>query len=164
MSSLYLCEMDLKPPRSTTQQYIGLSTLSLVASDLLNDALRLDNELSTCQWPRWQQRPVGYTFPYKMANFHGAYLKLGRIDSTDFHIWYNEKCFSYCYKISKWYEEPVLCYRQVKICNEQTRTQWLFSPACASTTCGSARICRRKNRELLGRGSLVMWFALTKGQ
>ena len=36
------------------------------------------------QWPRWQQRPVGYTFPYKMANFHGVYLKFGRIDSANF--------------------------------------------------------------------------------
>ena len=26
------------------------------------------------QWLRWQQRPAGDTFPYKMANFHGVYL------------------------------------------------------------------------------------------
>ena len=52
-------------------------------------------------WPRWQQRPVGYTFRYKMAIFHGAYLKFGRIDFADFFIWYSEKCLSYCHKILK---------------------------------------------------------------
>ena len=30
-------------------------------------------------------------------------------------------------------------------CNEQIRTQPLFSPPCASATYGSARVCRRKN-------------------
>ena len=69
------------------------------------------------QWPRWQQRPVGYTFPYKMANFHGVYLKFGRIDSANFLIWYNETCLSSCHKLSKWYNEPVLCYCRIKICN-----------------------------------------------
>ena len=69
------------------------------------------------QWPRWQQRPVGYTFPYKLANFHGVYLKLSRIDFSDFFIWYSEKCLSYRHKISKWYDEPVLCYHRVKMCN-----------------------------------------------
>ena len=66
-------------------------------------------------------------------------------DSSDFFIWYSEKCLSYCHKISKWYDEPVLCYRQVKVCNEQIRTLRLFSPACTSATYGSARMCRRKN-------------------
>ena len=69
------------------------------------------------QWPRWQQRPVGYTFPYKMANFHCVYLKLDRIDSAEFFISYSEKCLPYCHKNLKWYDEPMLCYRRVKICN-----------------------------------------------
>ena len=69
------------------------------------------------QWTRWQQRPVSYTSPYKMANFHSVYLKLSRIDPSEFVIWYSEKWLSYCHKISKWYDEPVLCYRRVKICN-----------------------------------------------
>ena len=69
------------------------------------------------QWLRWQQRPMGYTFPYEKANFHGIYLKFCRIDSAEFFIRYSEKCLSYCHKISKWYGEPVLCYHRVKICN-----------------------------------------------
>ena len=69
------------------------------------------------QWPRWQQRPVGYTFPYKMANFHGVYLKLGHTDSAEFFILHSEKYLSYCYKIWKWYDESVLCYRRVESCN-----------------------------------------------
>ena len=69
------------------------------------------------QWPRWQQRPVGYTFPYKMANFHGVYLKLGRINSTKCFIWHSEKYLSHCHKISKWYDESVICYHRVKISN-----------------------------------------------
>ena len=54
------------------------------------------------QWLRWQQRPAGDTFPYKMANFHGVYLKFGAIDSTDFFIWYRENCLSYRHEISNW--------------------------------------------------------------
>ena len=69
------------------------------------------------KWPRWQQRPVGYTFPYKMANFHDVYLKLGRIDCAKFFIWHSEKYLSYCHKLSKWYDESVLCYRRVILCN-----------------------------------------------
>ena len=101
----------------------GLITFTSVASDLLNDALLLDNELSTWattarhgQWPRWQQRPVGYTFPYKMVNFHSVYLKLGHFDSAEFFIWYSENCLSHCHEISKWYDKPVVCYCWVKIC------------------------------------------------
>ena len=66
------------------------------------------------QWPRWQQRPAGGTFPYKMANFHGVNLIFGRIDSTEFFIWYRENCLTYCHKISNWYNDPVLCYHRVK--------------------------------------------------
>ena len=69
------------------------------------------------QWPRWQQRPVGYTFSYKMANFYGVYLKLGRIDSAEFFIWYCEKYLSHCHRISKWYDQPMVCYSWVEISN-----------------------------------------------
>ena len=69
------------------------------------------------QWPRWQQRPVGYIFPYKMTNFHDVYLNLGHVDFANFYVWYSEKCLSYCHKIAMWYDEPVLCYSRIKICN-----------------------------------------------
>ena len=49
-----------------------------------------------------------------MAKFHSVYVKFGHIDSAEFSIWYSEKCLSYCHKISKWYDEPVLCYRRAK--------------------------------------------------
>ena len=42
--------------------------------------------------------------------------------------------------------------KNMQFCNEQIRTQPLFSPPCASATYGSARMCRRKNdfnREIL---------------
>ena len=35
--------------------------------------------------------------------------------------------------------------KYMQFCNEQIRTQPLFSPPCASATYGSARMCRRKN-------------------
>ena len=35
--------------------------------------------------------------------------------------------------------------KNMQFCNEQIRTQPLFSPPCASATYGSARMCRRKN-------------------
>ena len=34
----------------------------------------------------------------------------------------------------------------MQFCNEQIRTQPLFSPPCASATYGSTRMCRRKNK------------------
>ena len=94
----------------------GLPTLTSVASDPLNiDAIRLDNELSA--WAAMcSSRSVtevttkasGLHIPWKMANFHGVYLKFGCMDSSEFFLWYSKKCFSYCHKILKWYE-PVLC-------------------------------------------------------
>ena len=35
--------------------------------------------------------------------------------------------------------------KNMQFCNEQIRTQPLYSPPCASATYGSARMCRRKN-------------------
>ena len=37
----------------------------------------------------------------------------------------------------------------MQFCNEQIRTQPLFSPPCASATYGSARMCRRKSWNIL---------------
>ena len=39
--------------------------------------------------------------------------------------------------------------KNMQFCNEQIRTQPLFSPPCASATHGSARIWRRKNGVLM---------------
>ena len=100
------------------------------------------------QWPRWQQGQVGYAVPYKMANFHGVYLKFGHVDFAEFFIWYNEKCLSYCHKISEVIRRASALLPlswNVQFCNEQTRPQPLFSPACASATYGIAQMCRRKN-------------------
>ena len=36
----------------------------------------------------------------------------------------------------------------MQFCNEQIRTQPLFSPPCASATYGSARMCRQKNYDV----------------
>ena len=57
-----------------------------------------------------------------------------------------KKCLSHCLKISKWYDEPLLCCHWVKIFgNEQTRTQPLFSPAISSVTYGNAWMSRQNN-------------------
>ena len=37
----------------------------------------------------------------------------------------------------------------MQFCNEQRRTQPLFSPPCASATYGSARMCRRNNNVVM---------------
>ena len=39
--------------------------------------------------------------------------------------------------------------KNMQFCNEQIRTQPLFSPPCASATYGSARMCRRKNKLMI---------------
>ena len=43
----------------------------------------------------------------------------------------------------------------MQFCNEQIRTQPLFSPPCASATYGSARMCRRKNSQLRNNVALL---------
>ena len=114
------------PPWCISRNHDLGCLLMSVASDLLNDALQLDNELSawaaTCSSRSVTEvttKPVGYTFrPYKMANFKSIYLEFGHIDFAEFFLlWYSEKCLSYGHKISKWYDEPVLCYRRVKMCS-----------------------------------------------
>ena len=45
----------------------------------------------------------------------------------------------------------------MQFCNEQTRTQSLFSPACASATYDSARMCRRKNMSVCTFGWIKAW-------
>ena len=67
------------------------------------------------QWPRWQHTPVGYTFSYKMANFHGVYRRFCQIDSADFLY---DKAKSVFLIVTKfWYDATVLSYFGVKICN-----------------------------------------------
>ena len=83
---------------------IRLSTLTSVANDLLNDALWLGNESSawatTCSHSQWGTiKPLGFIL-YKIAKFHDVHLKFHHADSV---------CLFHCHKISKWYDEPLLC-------------------------------------------------------
>ena len=99
--------------------------------------------------PPQQQRPVGYTFLYKMANFHGVYLKFDCIDSANFS--YDIVKSVFLTVIKSWNDTKSHCsvtaeLKYMQFCNEQTRSQPLFSPACPSATYGSARMCRRKNK------------------
>ena len=80
---------------------------------------------------------MGYTFPYEMAKFHDIYLKLGRIDSTEFSICRNEKYLSYCHKVSKYYDESVLYYRQVEMFNFAMSKQ---GPNCYFTSMGERHL------------------------
>ena len=57
--------------------------------------------------------------------------------------------------------------KNMQFCNEQIRTQPLFSPPCASATYGSARMCRRKNQVtvvLLDMAVVVHMIRLTNAQ
>ena len=45
----------------------------------------------------------------------------------------------------RWVTSLLSPSKNMQFCNEQIRTQPLFSPPCASATYGSARMCRRKN-------------------
>ena len=87
---------------------IRLSTLRPVANDLLNDALRLDNELSalaaTCSL--WSVSKV-------QINHLGLQNPLWNRKIP----WYREVCPSYRHKIWKWYDESLLCCHRLKICN-----------------------------------------------
>ena len=68
------------------------------------------------QWARCKHwRPAVY-FLYKMACFNGVYLKYRPTNSTGISIWHKNRCLLYWYKISRWYDEKLLCCRRVKIC------------------------------------------------
>ena len=102
--------------------HILLSTLASLANGLLNEALRLVNELSsladTCSlWSvskvqHW--RPAVYIL-YKMACFKGVYLKKCETNSAGISIWHKNRGLLYWYKILRWYDEKLLCCRWVKI-------------------------------------------------
>ena len=99
------------------------------------------------QWPMWQQRPVGYTFPYKMANFHGVYLKFGRIDSAEFFIWYSKNVFLIVTK--SWSDTTSQCSVTTEL--KYAIFQWANKDPAAIFTCmrgatyDSAQTCRWKN-------------------
>ena len=48
-------------------------------------------------------------------------------------------------EVIRWVTSLLSPSKNMQLCNEQIRTQPLFSPPCASATYGSARMCRRKN-------------------
>ena len=72
-----------------------------------------------------------------MANFN-VHLKFCQTNSAEFIMWFNKRCIPYWYKISKWYDETLLCCHQVKICdftnilrtNKESVNWSMFSPAC----------------------------------
>ena len=83
-----------------------------------------------------------FSFFCRWIVFRNESIDTGHIDSTEFFIRYSKKCLSHCHKISKWYDEPMLSYRRVKICNfamskQRPRGQWvnqlvlLAHPCCS---------------------------------
>ena len=50
----------------------------------------------------------------------------------------------------RWVTSLLSPSKNMQFCNEQIRTQPLFSPPCTSATYGSARMCRRKNGVAFG--------------
>ena len=48
-------------------------------------------------------------------------------------------------EVIRWVTSLLSPSKNMQFCNEQIRTQPLFSPPCASATYGSARMCSRKN-------------------
>ena len=65
--------------------------------------------------------------------------------------WHKNRCLLYWYKISRWYDEKLLCCCWVKICeltkNKQGVSQCFHLHACVPPTSayGTSRISRRKN-------------------
>ena len=68
---------------------------------------------------RWTQV---YNFLYRMDDFNSVYIDFSIIHSLNV-----SSLFVHHFEVMKWYDEPMLCCHQVT----------LFSPACASATCGS---------------------------
>ena len=56
-------------------------------------------------------------------------------------------------EVIRWVTYLMSPSKNMQFCNEQIRTQPLFSPPCASATYGSARMCRRKT----GLASRSVW-------
>ena len=83
---------------------------------------------------------------YKMANFHGVCLKLGHIDSAEFYRYW-KVFFLLSQNLQVILRDSALLPLSwnMQFCNEQTRTQRLFSPACASATYGSPQVVADSN-------------------
>ena len=52
-------------------------------------------------------------------------------------------------EVIRWVTLLLSPIKNMQFCNEQIRTQPLFSPPCGSATYGSTRMCRRKNSNKL---------------
>ena len=51
------------------------------------------------------------------------------------------------FEVIRWVTSLLSPSKNMQFCNEQKRTQPLFSPPCVSATYGSARMCRQKNEK-----------------
>ena len=134
---------------------IRLSTLTSVASDLLNDALRLDNELSalaaTCSLRSVSKVQINHLGLQDPLWNRKIQWRVSKVSSCKFRwkfcmIWI--KVFfslSENLELIRWVTSLLSPSENMQFCNEQIRTQPLFSPPCASATYDSARMCRRKN-------------------
>ena len=108
---------------------------------------------------RGTNKPLGLTRSFIKSKH--SISKFRHANKAENFTWHSYKCSSHCHKMSKWYDEPLICCHWVKIymqfCHEQTRTRLLFSPACTSATYGSSRMSRRKNN-----GTNNCWFPLAR--
>ena len=95
---------------------IRLSTLPSLDNDLLKDALRLDNELSA-----WVTMCLSQSVREVQTDHLGWILSfVMQIQLKILHAKQKVSVFlKSCQKISKWYDEPVLCCHRDKICNLQ---------------------------------------------
>ena len=90
------------------------------------------------QWPRYTQIPWAYKILYKIAKFHGVYLKFRFANSPENFIWWSQKSLSHCHIIWEWYDVPLLCCHPVKIrnfaMNKQRPSHYFHLHARASPT------------------------------
>ena len=63
-------------------------------------------------------------------------------------------------EVIRWVTSLLSPSKNMQFCNEQIRTQPLFSPPCASATYGSARMCRRKNPKRRNKNGDVLHFKM----
>ena len=134
---------------------IRLSTLASVASDLLNDALRLENDLpalaATCSLRSVNKVQINHLGLQDPLWNRKIQWRVSKVSSCKFS-W---KFYIIRIKVFFSLSENLELIRRVtsllspsenmQFRNEQIRTQPLFSPPCASATYHSARMCRRKN-------------------
>ena len=67
-------------------------------------------------WARCKHWWLAVYFLYEMACFNGDYLKYCQMNSTGILIWHKDRYLLYLYKISRWYDEKLLCCCWVKMC------------------------------------------------